>query len=128
MINSSVKFMDLINRVFKQLLDDFVTIFTINMQFFYKNPKDHAHHLRKVFQNLRKHRLYARFSKCKFWLRSISFSGHMVLENKFEVYLEKVEVAANTNIGEKNQEFLGLWRLLPYVYLWLLKIVMTKKN
>ena len=63
------------NRVFSQYLDHFVIVFIDDILVYSKNAEEHAHHLRLVLQTLREHGLYAKFSKCEFWLRSISFLG-----------------------------------------------------
>ena len=56
-----------------------------------KSKEDHERHLRVVLQTLREHQLYAKFSKCEFWLIEVRFSGHMVLALGISMDLEKVE-------------------------------------
>ena len=57
-----------------------------------KSEEDHEGHLRIVFQTLREHQLYAKFSKCEFWLTEVRFLGHMVSASRVSVDPEKVEV------------------------------------
>ena len=66
--NAPAAFMDLMNRVFRPFLDRFVIIFIDDILVYSKSEDEHAKHLRFVLQTLRDHRLYAKFSKCEFWL------------------------------------------------------------
>jgi len=65
--NAPAAFMDLMNRVFKAYLDQFVVVFIDNILDYSKTPDDHTHHLRSVLETLRKHELYAKLTKCVFW-------------------------------------------------------------
>ena len=64
-------FMYLMNSVFMPELDKFVMIFIDDIMIFSKNEEEHAEHLRIVLQRLRDHKLYAKFSKCDFWLKEV---------------------------------------------------------
>jgi hypothetical protein len=66
--NAPAYFMYLMNSVFMQELDKFVVVFIDDILIYSKNPTDHAQHLHVILQRLRDHHLYAKFSKCKFWL------------------------------------------------------------
>ncbi len=66
--NAPATFMDLMNRVFKQYLDLFVIVFIYDILVYSQNEEDHATHLRVVLQTLKYHQLFAKFSKCEFWL------------------------------------------------------------
>jgi hypothetical protein len=59
-------------------LDKFVVVFIDDILIYSKNKEDHANHLHIVLQRLRDHRLYAKFSKCEFWLDSVKFLGHTI--------------------------------------------------
>jgi hypothetical protein len=74
--NAPAYFMYLMNSVFMTELDNFVVVFIDDIIIYSKSEKDHAKHLRVVLQRLRDHKLYAKFSKCKFWLKSVKFFGH----------------------------------------------------
>ncbi|KAI3795535.1 hypothetical protein L1987_38190 [Smallanthus sonchifolius] len=69
--NAPVVFMDLINRVCKPYLDKFVIVFIDDILIYSKTKSDHEQHLRLVLDLLRKDQLYAKFSKCEFWLKEI---------------------------------------------------------
>jgi hypothetical protein len=70
--------MYLMNLVFIEEMDKFVVVFIDDILFFYKSKKEHEEHLRIVFQRLRDHQLYAKFSKCEFWLSKVQFLGHVI--------------------------------------------------
>jgi hypothetical protein len=71
--NAPAYFMYLMNSIFKMELDKFILVFIDNILIYSKNEREHAEHLRIVLQRLRDHKLYAKFSKCEFWLDSVKF-------------------------------------------------------
>jgi len=77
LINALTYFMYMMNSVFMPKLDKFVVVFIDDILIYSKN-EDHAQHLRIVLQRLRDHHLYAKFSKCEFWLDSVKFLGHTI--------------------------------------------------
>ena len=76
--NAPAAFMDLMNRVFKPYLDRFVIIFIDDILVYSSNESEHEEYLRIVIGTLRKHQLYAKFSKCEFWLSEVAFLGHVI--------------------------------------------------
>ena len=76
--NVPAAFMDLMNQVFRPFLDRFVIVFIDDILVYSRSEEEHAMHLRCVLQTLRKHQLYAKFSKCEFWLDHVAFLGHVV--------------------------------------------------
>ncbi|GKD34224.1 putative reverse transcriptase domain-containing protein [Tanacetum coccineum] len=76
--NAPAVFMDLMNRVFHEFLDKFVIVFIDDILVFSKSKEEHEEHLRTVLQILRQEKLYAKFSKCEFWLSKVAFLGHIV--------------------------------------------------
>ena len=76
--NAPAAFMDLINCVFRPYVDWFVMVFIDDILMYSKDQEDHDTRLRVVLETLRKEQLYANMSKCKFWLREVSFLGHIV--------------------------------------------------
>ncbi|CAN4099444.1 unnamed protein product [Withania somnifera] len=76
--NAPAVFMDLMNRVFKPFLDVLVIVFIDDVLVYSRSKEDHADHLRPVLRVLRDRKLYAKFSKCEFWLKSVAFLGHVV--------------------------------------------------
>ena len=76
--NAPASFMDLMNRLFHPYLDQFVIVFIDDILVYSKNVDDHAMHLRFVLQTLKDRELYAKFSKCEFWLNEVVFLGHVI--------------------------------------------------
>ena len=75
--NAPAVFMDLMNRVCRPFLDKFVIVFIDDILIYSKNKEEHSQHLRQVLKTLRTERLYAKFSKCEFWIRKVDFLGHV---------------------------------------------------
>ena len=69
--------MDLMNRVFKQYLDLFVILFIDDILIYSRSEEEHASHLRVVLHTLKDRQLFAKFSKCEFWLQFVAFIGHI---------------------------------------------------
>ena len=76
--NASAYFVYLMNSVFMEELDKFVVAFIDDILIFSTNAEEHAKHLRVVLSRLREHKLYAKFSKCEFWLKKVPFLGHVL--------------------------------------------------
>jgi hypothetical protein len=79
------------NSVFMQELEKFLVVFIDDILIYSKNPEDHANHLHIVLQRLRYHHLYAKFSKCEFWLDTIKFLGHTISSDGISVDPSKVQ-------------------------------------
>ncbi|GJQ91375.1 putative reverse transcriptase domain-containing protein [Tanacetum coccineum] len=71
-------FMDLMNRVCRPYLDKFVIVFIDDILIYSKTQEEHVEHLRLVLELLKKEKLYAKFSKCEFWLREVQFLRHVI--------------------------------------------------
>ncbi|KAH0655149.1 hypothetical protein KY290_030942 [Solanum tuberosum] len=89
--NAPAAFMDLMNRVVKQYLDLFVIVFILDILIYSRNEKEHANHLRVVLQTPKDRQLFAKFSKCEFWLQSIAFLGHIMSSEGIRVDSQKIE-------------------------------------
>ncbi|GJS94235.1 putative reverse transcriptase domain-containing protein [Tanacetum coccineum] len=76
--NAPAVFMDLMNRVCKPYLDKFVIVFIDDILVYSKYEEEHGKHLKTILELLKKERLYAKFSKCDFWLDSVQFLGHVI--------------------------------------------------
>ena len=76
--NAPATFMDLMNHVFRQYVDQFVLMFIDDILVYLKDWEDYDTHLRVVLETLRKEQLYAKLSKCEFWLREVSFLRHII--------------------------------------------------
>ena len=88
--NAPTYFMYLMNKVFMEFLDKFVVVFIDDILVFSKTEDEHTEHLRLVLQKLREHKLYAKRSKCEFWLKEVSFLGHVVFNGGIAVDPSKV--------------------------------------
>ena len=89
--NTPAAFMDLMHRVFQPYLDEFAVVFVDDILIYSQSEREHEDHLRIVLQLLRDHQLYAKLSKCEFWLIEVRFLGHVVSASGVSVDLEKVE-------------------------------------
>jgi hypothetical protein len=90
--NALAYFMYLMNKVFMEYLDKFVVVFIDDILIFSKNEEEHDEHLCLVLQKLRENQLYAKLNKCEFWLKEISFLGHIISEGGISVDPTKVKV------------------------------------
>ena len=93
--NAPAAFMDLMNRVFHPYLDQFVVVFIDDIMMYSKDAQEHEHHLRIVLQILRENQLFAKLSKCDFWLKEVSFLGHIVSAEGIRVEPVKIEAIMN---------------------------------
>ncbi|KAK1415113.1 hypothetical protein QVD17_30884 [Tagetes erecta] len=109
--NAPAVFMDLMNRVCKHMLDRFIIVFIDDILIYSRTEEDHAQHLREVLTVLRKENLYAKFSKCAFWLREVQFLGHVVNAEGILVDPAKIETIMQWSPPKTPTEvrsFLGL--------------------
>ncbi|GJR26810.1 putative reverse transcriptase domain-containing protein [Tanacetum coccineum] len=109
--NAPAVFMDLMNIVCKLYLDKFVTVFIDDILIYSKMKEGHEVHLGLVLELLRKEKLYAKFSKCEFWLQEVHFLGHVVNQNGIHVDPSKIEAVKNWKTPTTPSEirsFLGL--------------------
>nr|GFC09133.1 putative reverse transcriptase domain-containing protein [Tanacetum cinerariifolium] len=89
--NAPVVFMDLMNRVCKPYLDKFVIVFINDILINSKDEKEHEEHLRRILELLKKKELYAKFSKCEFWIPKLQFLGHVIDSQGIHVNPDKIE-------------------------------------
>ncbi|WVZ84383.1 hypothetical protein U9M48_031421 [Paspalum notatum var. saurae] len=109
--NAPPFFMYLMNSVFMSELDKFAVVFIDDILVYSKNEKEHKEHLRIVLSRLREHKLYAKFSKCAFWLKEVAFLGHILSAKGVAVDPSKVEDVLNWKQPQPVTEirsFLGL--------------------
>jgi hypothetical protein len=93
--NAPAYFMYLMISVLMPELDKFVVVFIDDILVYSKNKEEHAGHLHVVLQRLRKHRLYAKLSKCDFWLKEIKFLGHTISQAGIAIDPDKVQEVMN---------------------------------
>ncbi|GJZ49653.1 putative reverse transcriptase domain-containing protein [Tanacetum coccineum] len=93
--NALAVFMNLMNRVCRPYLDKFVIVFIDDILIYSKTREDHVEYLRLVLELLKKEKLYAKFSKCDFWLREVQFLRHVINGNRIHVDPSKIEVVKN---------------------------------
>jgi hypothetical protein len=109
--NAPAYFMYLMNKVFMEYLDKFVVVFIDGILVFSKMEEEHEKHLRLVLEQLRSNKLYAKFSKCEFWLTKVIFLGHVVSAGGVSVDPGKVKDVLNwmpPTTTSEIQIFLGL--------------------
>ena len=109
--NAPAAFMDLMNRVFKDYLDKFIIVFIDDVLIYPRSREEHEEHLRIALRILKQNELYAKFTKCEFWLEKVHFSGHVVSKEGIAVDPTKIEAVskwpAPKNVTEI-RSFLGL--------------------
>jgi hypothetical protein len=93
--NVSNYFMYLMNKVFMEYLDNFVVVFMDTILVFSKTEEEHKKHLRFVLEKPRSNQLYAKFSKCEFWLTEVTFLGHVISTGGVLVDPRKVKDVLN---------------------------------
>ena len=109
--NAPTAFMDLMNRMFRPYLDQFVVVFIDDILVYSRDEQEHEQHLKIVLQTLREKKLYAKLSKCDFWLKEVSFLGHIVSAEGIRVDPAKIEALVNWKPPQSVTEvkiFLGL--------------------
>jgi hypothetical protein len=109
--NAPAYFMNLMNKVFMEYLDRFVVVLIDDILIYSKNESDHEQHLRLVLQKLRDNQLYAKFSKCEFWIDKVPFLGHIISNGGIAVDPAKVKEIMEWRVPTTVTEirsFLGL--------------------
>ncbi|WVZ48641.1 hypothetical protein U9M48_000062 [Paspalum notatum var. saurae] len=91
--NAPAYFMNLMNKVFMEYLDKFVVVFIDDILIYSKTEEEHEEHLRLVLRRPRDHKLYAKLSKCEFWLDQVPFLGHIVSKGGIMVDPGKIGVS-----------------------------------
>ncbi|GKB40504.1 putative reverse transcriptase domain-containing protein [Tanacetum coccineum] len=109
--NAPAVFMDLMNRVCKPYLDKFVIVFIDDILIYSKDEKEHEEHLKAILELLKKEQLYAKFSKCEFWIPKVQFLGHVIDSRGIHVDPAKIESIkdwASPKTPTEIRQFLGL--------------------
>ncbi|GJV22208.1 putative reverse transcriptase domain-containing protein [Tanacetum coccineum] len=114
--NAPAVFMDLMNRVCKPYLDKFVIVFIDDILIYSRNKEEHANHLRIILELLKKEKLYAKFSKCDFWICIVQFLGHLIDSQGLHVDPAKIKAVKNwasPTTPIEIRQFLGLAGYYP---------------
>ncbi|GKC96406.1 putative reverse transcriptase domain-containing protein [Tanacetum coccineum] len=109
--NAPAVLKDLMNHECKPYLDKFVIVFIDDILIYSYNKEEHANHLRIILELLKKEKLYAKFSKCDFWIHSVQFLGHLIDIQGLNVDPTKIEAVMNwasPTTPTKIHQFLGL--------------------
>jgi hypothetical protein len=88
--NAPAFFMNLMNSVFMDYLDKFVVVFIDDILIYSQSEEEHVNHLKMVLKRLREHHLYAKLSKCEFWINEVLFLGHIINKEGLAVDPKKV--------------------------------------
>jgi hypothetical protein len=92
--NAPAYFMNLMNKVFMEELDKFIVVLIDDILIYSKSAEEHEQHLRVILNKLLAHELYAKFSKCEFWLQEVAFLGHIITADGVKVDSEKVKTVS----------------------------------
>nr|GEX90262.1 reverse transcriptase domain-containing protein [Tanacetum cinerariifolium] len=105
--NAPAVFMVLMNRVWKPYLDKFMIVFIDDILIYSKNKKKHEEHLTLILELLKKEELYAKFSKCEFWIPKVQFLGHVIDSKGIHVFIKGFSKIAKsmTKLTQKNVKF-----------------------
>ncbi|GJX83817.1 putative nucleotidyltransferase, ribonuclease H [Tanacetum coccineum] len=109
--NAPAVFMDLMKRVCRPYLDNFVIVFIDDILIYSRTREEHKMYLRLVLELLKKEKLYAKFSKCEFWLQEVQFLIHVINGDGIHVDPSKIEAIKNCEAPRTPSEvrsFLGL--------------------
>nr|GEZ39343.1 putative reverse transcriptase domain-containing protein [Tanacetum cinerariifolium] len=109
--NAPAIFMDLMNRVCKPYLDKFVIVFIDDILIYLKDKQEHREHLKLILELLKKEKLYAKFSKCEFWIPRVQFLGHVIDSQGIHVdpaKIKSIKDRASPKTPTEIRQFLGL--------------------
>lgn len=112
--NAPATFMDMMNRIFQHCLDQFVIVFIDDILVYSRIKEEHEDHLQTVLQTLRENKLYAKLSKCEFWMTEVKFLEHIISSEGIAVDSSKMEAVLNWNLPNNVSEILSFLELAGY--------------
>jgi hypothetical protein len=112
--NAPAYFLNLMNNVFMEYIDRFIVVFIDDILVYSKNDSDHEEYLRMVLQKLRDNQLYAKFSKCDFWIDEVPFLGHIISNGGISVDPAKVREIVAWSIPNTVTEIRSFFALASY--------------
>jgi len=101
--------MNMMNKVFMEELDKFVVVFINDIFVYSATVEEHEQHLRVVLEKLRQNQLYAKFSKCEFWLEEVTFLGHILTAKGVAIDPAKIEAVKE---WEQPHNVTDIWSIL----------------
>jgi len=112
--NAPAYFMNMMNKVFMDELDKFVVVFIDDILIYSSTAEEHEQHLRVVLEKLRQNQLYAKFSKCDFWLKKVAFLGHVLTAEGVAVDPTKIEAVKDWEQPRNVTDIYGFLGLAGY--------------
>jgi hypothetical protein len=112
--NALAYFVYLMNKVFMEYLDKFVMVFINDILVYPRSEEEHEEHLHLVLQKLKEHRLYAKLSKCEFWMKQVAFLGHVISKGGISVDPSQVQDVLSSNAPTSVGDIWSFLRLAGY--------------
>jgi hypothetical protein len=112
--NALAYFMYMMNKVFMEYLDKFIVVFIDDILVYSRSEEEHEGHLSLVLQKLRDHKLYAKLSKCEFWLKQVAFLGHVISKGGISVDPRKVHDVLSWKAPTSVSDIQSFLRLAGY--------------
>jgi hypothetical protein len=109
--NAPTYFMSLMNKVFMEYLDKFVVVFIDDIFVYSRSEEEHLH---QALQKLQEQRLYAKLSKCEFWMKQVAFLGHIISMGGIFVDPSKVQDVLSWNVPTSVSDIQSFLRLAGY--------------
>jgi hypothetical protein len=107
--NAPAYFMYLINKVYMEYMDKLVMVLIDDILVYSRSEEEHEYHLHLALQQLQEHRLYAKLSKCEFWMKQVAFLGHVISKGGISVDPSKVQDVLSWNA---HMSVSGIWSFL----------------
>jgi hypothetical protein len=116
LMNAPAYFIYLMNKMFMEYLDKFVVVFIDDILIYSKMETEYEEHLRLVLEKLRINQLYAKFSKCEFWLTQVAFFGQVISAGGVSIDPDKVRDVLNWKSPGNISKIRSFLRLVGYYH------------